>query len=154
MGPMYHLTEQADRDRAMSECLRTLRPGGLIFVAFVSVLGRVFDIVRNYPEKLLADLPRMTDLVNGPSLSSSDEPRFTDAFFVQPADVGQIMSAYSIEQLEVLGVEGLTSQSEPVVTGINQDVTDAWIEFAIRTASTPAAIYGSDHILYVGRKKP
>ena len=94
----------------------------------------------------------MLEVVNGPSVASHDEPGFTDAFFVQPSDVPAIMAAYPVEQLELLGVEGLTSQSEKAVTGISQEVTDAWIKLAIGTASTTAALYGSDHILYIGRK--
>ena len=153
MGPMYHLIEPADRDLALRECLRILRPGGLVFVAFVSVLGRVFDLVRNYPENLLDNVPRIADLVNGPSIASSDEARFTDAYFVQPEDVAPLMQTYPVEQLALLGVEGLTAQSEAVITGVNRSVTHAWIELAIRTAASPAALYGSDHLLFVGRKR-
>ena len=152
LGPMYHLVEQSDRDRAISECLRTLKPGGLIFVAFISVLGRLFDIVRNEPERLLTEFDRVINYVNGPSVSAVDEPGFTDAFFVQPADVESLMSEYPVEQLGLLGVEGLTSQSEGVISGISDEVTQIWIRLAIDTASTPAALHGSDHILYIGRK--
>ncbi len=154
LGPMYHLVDQSERDRAISESLRTLKPGGLIFVAFISVLGRLFDIVRNEPERLQGEFDRVINCVKGPSVSAVDEPGFTDAFFVQPLDVESLMSAYSIKQLGLFGVEGLTSQSEGVISGISDEVTQVWIRLAIETASTPAALYGSDHILYVGRKLP
>jgi ubiquinone/menaquinone biosynthesis C-methylase UbiE len=36
MGPMYHLTERADRLLALREARRVLRPDGLIFVSAVN----------------------------------------------------------------------------------------------------------------------
>ena len=36
LGPLYHLQEEADRERAVSELLRVTKPGGRVFVAFMS----------------------------------------------------------------------------------------------------------------------
>jgi len=36
LGPLYHLTERADRLTALRESARVLRPGGHVFVAAVS----------------------------------------------------------------------------------------------------------------------
>lgn len=36
-GPMYHLTEERDRDRCVREALRVLKPGGLVAVAYINV---------------------------------------------------------------------------------------------------------------------
>ncbi|WP_406630071.1 class I SAM-dependent methyltransferase [Amycolatopsis sp. WGS_07] len=36
MGPLYHLTESADRARALAEARRVLRPGGVLFAAAIS----------------------------------------------------------------------------------------------------------------------
>jgi S-adenosylmethionine-dependent methyltransferase len=35
-GPMYHLHNEKDREKTIKESLRVLKPGGIIFVAFVS----------------------------------------------------------------------------------------------------------------------
>lgn len=36
LGPLYHLTEPADRARALTEAQRVLRPGGLVAAAAIS----------------------------------------------------------------------------------------------------------------------
>jgi S-adenosylmethionine-dependent methyltransferase len=40
-GPMYHLKNE--NDRVQTECLKKLKPGGTIFVAFVSSYSFVWD---------------------------------------------------------------------------------------------------------------
>lgn len=36
MGPLYHLLEKAERQQALAECQRVLKPSGLLFAAFIS----------------------------------------------------------------------------------------------------------------------
>ena len=43
LGPLYHLTDRADRLRALAEVRRVVRPGGLIFVAAISRFASLFD---------------------------------------------------------------------------------------------------------------
>ena len=36
MGPMYHIVERAERDLALRECFRLLKPGGMLYAAAIS----------------------------------------------------------------------------------------------------------------------
>lgn len=38
MGPLYHLLRREDREKALWEALRVLKPGGLIFASFISIM--------------------------------------------------------------------------------------------------------------------
>ncbi len=53
MGPMYHLTEDADLKRANWELLRVMRPGGYAFVAFITKLAILRDILFRDPDRLI-----------------------------------------------------------------------------------------------------
>lgn len=44
LGPLYHLIEAADRERALREAARVVRPGGLIAAAFISRAAPLIDI--------------------------------------------------------------------------------------------------------------
>ncbi|MCD5414002.1 MAG: class I SAM-dependent methyltransferase [Clostridiales bacterium] len=50
MGPLYHFTEESDRVRVIQECMKKLKPGGLIFVAFISAYAPMLDYIKKYPE--------------------------------------------------------------------------------------------------------
>jgi len=43
LGPLYHLTERADRVRALQEAARVAGPGGVVFAAAISRFASLFD---------------------------------------------------------------------------------------------------------------
>jgi ubiquinone/menaquinone biosynthesis C-methylase UbiE len=47
LGPLYHLPQAADRDRALREAQRVLRPGGVALAAAISYFAPTIDGIRN-----------------------------------------------------------------------------------------------------------
>jgi SAM-dependent methyltransferase len=47
LGPLYHLRQAADRDRALREARRVLRPGGVALAAAISYFAPTIDGIRN-----------------------------------------------------------------------------------------------------------
>lgn len=43
LGPLYHLTERADRVRALAEARRVTRPGGIVAAAVISRYASTLD---------------------------------------------------------------------------------------------------------------
>src|SRR5690349_6389184 len=43
LGPLYHLVDAADRDKALSEAMRVLRPGGVLIAAAISHAASTLD---------------------------------------------------------------------------------------------------------------
>ena len=39
MGPMYHVQSREDRIRILENCMRILKPGGIILIAYINSLG-------------------------------------------------------------------------------------------------------------------
>lgn len=56
LGPLYHLPERADRDAALAECHRLLKPGGVLVTAHITPWAPLLDNVIHYDED-----PRLDD---------------------------------------------------------------------------------------------
>ncbi|MGL5347552.1 MAG: class I SAM-dependent methyltransferase, partial [Peptostreptococcaceae bacterium] len=52
LGPIYHLTKEEDRIKCIKECLRILKPGGFIAVAYISKFAHFADMVKRNKEDI------------------------------------------------------------------------------------------------------
>jgi ubiquinone/menaquinone biosynthesis C-methylase UbiE len=110
LGPLYHLTERADRVQALREARRILRRGrgGLVVAAAISRFASTLDgLFRGYlddPE--FARIARQ-DLVEGQHRNPANHPSyFTTAYFHLPSDLKAEMEEAGLRHEATLGVEG------------------------------------------------
>ncbi len=151
LGRFYHLLEEPDRHQAFSECIRLLKPGGLLAVAFISVYAPIYDAALPDPEAIHQWRPRLLEFIpTGRHLAAS--PSFTDPWFVDPAGIPALVAPYPIETLHIIGAESMLAQSKRFLYAQRLDVLQEWMAFALETAETPASLMGSEHLVYFGRK--
>jgi ubiquinone/menaquinone biosynthesis C-methylase UbiE len=148
-GPLYHLTEVADRRQALSEARRVLRPGGrLLAVAvcrFASLLDGLYRGWLNDP----AFRPIVNrDLVDGQHRNPDPAGRpefFTTAYFHTPDGL--------VEEIERAGFSGTTVYG---VEGPGWPLRQEWADpqrreqilFAARSVETEPSLIGfSSHLI-------
>jgi SAM-dependent methyltransferase len=107
LGPLYHLTDRAERVRALREGARIVRPGGPVFAAAISRWATRIDgmlrgrIYRKYPAALgLVDEIDRTGML--PPLHDGE---FT-AFCHRPGELREEMGEAGLEVTDLLSVEG------------------------------------------------
>jgi SAM-dependent methyltransferase len=107
LGPLYHLTEHADRVRCLREAHRVLRPGGLLFG---SAVGRYASLLSGVAENLLGDPDFAAivarDLESGQHRNPTDKDYFTTAFFHRPEELTNEVLLAGLYLVDLLGVEG------------------------------------------------
>jgi ubiquinone/menaquinone biosynthesis C-methylase UbiE len=154
LGPLYHLTDAADRARALSEARRVLKPGGQLFAAAISRWASALD---GLSRELFQD-PRFAaiveqDLRDGQHRNPTERlDYFTTAYFHRPDELrGEVLDAGLI--LEGLyGVEGPGWLLSDVTARLaDQRRRSELLQVARLLESEPSVLGTSAHLLVVAR---
>ena len=107
-GPLYHLTDRADRVQALREARRVLRPGGALLAAAISRFASALDgLCRGFlRDPQFAEIVRR-DLTDGQHRNPTGRPEyFMDTFFHHPDELRAEVGAAGFGAARVYGVEG------------------------------------------------
>lgn len=136
LGPLYHLTDGADRVLALGEARRVVRPGGLVAVAAINRFASLLDgLARGF--LLDPDFRGIVeqDLADGQHRNPDDRPHwFTTAYFHHPEELRSELQEAGLCVVDLVGVEGLAG----------------WLEYLGDTWATTA---GREAIIYFPLKK-
>jgi len=153
-GPLYHLTDRAQRIAALAEAQRVLRPGGIAMVVAISRFALLLDGVRQGyfgdPEaaQVIEEAVRSGEHWN-PGLDRYPG-WFTTAYFHKPAELAAEITESGLSLEALLGIEG---PGGFVGNGWDDSQQRPHILRAARAVEQEASILGlSGHLLAVARK--
>lgn len=108
LGPLYHLTEAAERRRVLREAHRVLRSGGVLFAAAISRYASALDgLARDlFADPAFAKIVQR-DLEEGQHRNETGNPEyFTTAFFHRPEELQAEVASAGLACRAVFGIEG------------------------------------------------
>jgi ubiquinone/menaquinone biosynthesis C-methylase UbiE len=155
LGPLYHLTAEAERAKALSEAARVLKSGGLLFAAAISRFASTLDgLVRD----LFTDAQFVAiaehDLRDGQHRNRTDRiDYFTTAYFHRPEDLRAEIAAAGLNLVGIYGIEG----PGWILPDVEERLTDAGrrenlLHAARLLECEPSMLACSAHLLAVARK--
>ncbi|MCR5793907.1 MAG: class I SAM-dependent methyltransferase [Solobacterium sp.] len=146
-GPMYHLYEKAEADRAIDEAIRVTKPGGVILFAFLSVFGILYA---NYFQD---------------NWAAGQAENFTDDHQVRHFKE-QLFTGYDITEFEALfqdkpvewittaGTDGLVEAIEERSDfSMSDEDFQAFAEWYLAFCEKRELLGMTNHLLYICRKK-
>jgi S-adenosylmethionine-dependent methyltransferase len=152
MGPLYHLLTIRERLQAVMEAERVLKPGGLIFAAFITRFALFRDAASKGYMQQVASNPQYYLEFLDTGLLSGNGSGFTDAYFAHPEEVEPFMGSTGFDALALVGVEGVVAGHEAHASQLEGPEWDFWVDLNYRLGQDPALHGAADHLLYVGRK--
>lgn len=152
LGPLYHLTEEADRTQALREAHRVARPAGVIAVAAINRFASLFDgLARGY----LFDPEFRTivarDLAEGQHRNPDNrEHWFTTAYLHDAAGLKEEIEHAGLEVMALVGIEGLAGWLPNLGDRWDTQAGKEVILSSARTIESEPALLGlSGHLLAI-----
>ena len=155
LGPLYRLTERADRLLALREAHRVLKPGGVLFAAAISRFASALDgLLQGFlqdPQFLeIVEQDLRTGQHRNPYL---EKDYFTTAYFHRPEDLQTEVTEAGFKIEKLLAIEG--------PGWLMHDLSELWQDLPLRERiltvlrwleEEPAIMGASAHVLAVAFK--
>jgi len=156
LGPFYHLIEPADRERAVSELVRVLKPNGIAFVAFMPIYSFLRRTLALKDERQhLAQPAFVSRLMNEGVFLNDVSGRFNAGYGVRPNEVAPFMEQHGLRTMELLADTGFVAAHTEQLAELRESDPMAYemvMEIIVNTAGDSSLLGASIHLLYVGRK--
>ena len=155
MGPLYHLLEEKNRKKAISEAKRVLKPGGFLFSSFILMYGGVVYGLRDLQESILEDREKLKILFD---ITARDESAsfeaFTFSYMTSVRDARALMNSIPGLRTEtVFGQESILSPYKNVLAASPRKVREAWYDYAIRFCEKEDYLTHTEHLMFISVKE-
>ena len=156
LGPLYHLTERADRVAALREARRVLRPGGVLAAAAISRFASTFDgLARGFLLDSRFEQVVQRDVRDGQHRNPEPDARpewFTTAYFHRPGELRRELEEAGFGVEAVLAVEGPAAFRPELDAWLTDHDRRQALLRAVRRVEAESSLLGaSAHLLAAGR---
>ena len=129
MGPLYHLLNKSDRQQAVAEAYRVLKPGGMLFAAFITRYAAIKWSAANDP-LWAVERPEETRCIleTGQLPPRGQADGEFVAYFAHPSEACPLVERAGFLVGTVLGVEGLVSEIEEKVNELRGEAWAFWVD--------------------------
>ena len=148
LGPMYHLFDEEDKLKALSEAIRVTKKGSVIFVAYcmgdasVMNFGFVKGEIHNIIEKCM---------INTETFDTYSKP--WDVFeLYRKEDIDKLRGNFDVTQLHYLATDGYANHCRQTLEEMDEETYNLFIKYHLATCERVDLSGYSNHTLDVFRK--
>lgn len=146
MGALYHLRKETDRKRAISECLRVLKPQGIFIAAYINRYAKIL-------KDMISGLENMDIAMQVFEKGNSPEKYDDEAFYkTTPNEFENEIKEFSLEKLHHIGTDGIGYIISDKIDEMTDNQFETWLEYHIKTCEDPNILGYSMHGLYIAKK--
>lgn len=142
MGPLYHLENEEDRLKAISEAKRVVKKDGVIFFAFISN-----DMV------ILTEFSRRPDFFSDHTYYHATFKVKDFPFVFSTVDqVRQLLGKADIITLHEIASDGVSELMENNINALSEEEYRQYLRYHLYCCEKPEMLGRSNHLLWIGKK--
>lgn len=145
LGPMYHLFNDSDKRKALSEAVRAAKKNGVIFVSYCNSDSSIYKIfadgnIHKYADKIDADF------------HAKSVPEFVFELY-RKEDVDRLVSGFNVKRLHYLGSDMLTPFFRDKFDELSNEDFDLYMKYHYAICERADCVGFSFHLLDILRKE-
>lgn len=148
LGPMYHMYNDKDRNKCVSEAVRVTKKNGVVCFAYIThdavmvhwgLLGRNLLVARD--NKMFTE-----------DYECISEPKDLFSMF-HVNQFNGLVSNHNLKHIHTVATDGVAPLFEDVFKEMSDEEIDEWVKYHLATCEREDLIGFSSHILYMGIKE-
>ena len=145
LGPIYHLFNVRDKEKAISEALRVTKPNGKIFIAYIT--NETMIISEYLRKNRLKEIKNICD--NNFRVIDNSNNIFSVSYI---SEFEKMMKQFDVRKLHQIGTDGISPHLSNYINNLDIEEFDIWFKYHLSTCERKDLLGYSSHILYIGEK--
>ncbi|MGN0528083.1 MAG: class I SAM-dependent methyltransferase [Eubacterium sp.] len=146
LGPMYHLFNDEDKHKAISEAIRVAKKGGIIYSAYCNNDTCMYKMF--YKKRILSYLD--SGLIDENYHAKSSPNEIFELY--RKSDIDELMKDYPITRLHFVGVDMLSYINNNKLDRLNKREFEEYMKFLSNICEREDMVGLSEHILDIFTK--
>ena len=147
-GPMYHLINDEDKVKALSEAKRVTKPGGYIFVAYV--MNEYAVIMYGIQENHIKECMENGMLSENFRIIPGEEDLYD---YVRMEDIARYNVAAGLEREKIISPDGAANYIRPFLRQLDDDGFERFVQYQMSVCERQELIGAAAHTVDILRKK-
>ena len=156
-GPLYHLTNEAERLSCIKEVNRVLIPNGLVFAAFIPYLSGAIGVAGRmfyFPDQV--SVKTLKKVFEGGIFNNNANRGFQEGYYPTSDEVVSLFSDNGFSKILLRSIRGWGCNREEQIYKLkseNPEKYQAVIELINQTADDFAIVEMCMHAMFIGQKQ-
>ena len=146
LGPLYHLYDSEDINRAINEVIRVTKKGGKIFIAYITDGAVILDY-----GIMSRNLKRLKEICD----ENWNVPKIKEEVFAtfKVDDFSNLIKNFNIKSLETIATDGVAEILSESINSFSDEEFSIFMDYHMKTCNRRDLIGYSSHILEIVEKK-
>lgn len=145
LGPIYHLFNKEDKEKAIKEAIRVTKPHGKVFIAYIT--NDIVIITYGLKKGNLLKLKDVCD--ENYKVMEIPEEIFSVNYI---KEFEEMMKKFPVKLLNQVGVDGLSESLSEYINKLSDEEYKVWLDYHFKNCERKDLMGYSSHVLYICEK--